>query len=457
MIEYLEFNGYDENLEEFGLGWAFPREPDCPPGETCAHYHLVVSGTQTVGLTFLRVLGFETVDVSAHAIGENANRLDVAIVLDVTGSMANDTCDSAAPHGCDQSWWSEIHEIIYEDFEGYTLGDGDSDPNRLCGSNSPWSCERPWQVGARSNSRNFSGNHGQTEGDGSDGRFYMNFDASSYDQIEVVLRERTYSAGWGDYNAAWYSRDGGGWTRFMNQSNEDSWDWRAYLLQGQTSDFGIRFGSRYMEGYDFGLFDNISIKGMVNGPEPSGPLGICPGYGESDCAGGGYKKQPIWDTLNAADWFITECMIGTGDGATPCLDPDLDQVGLVYVQSMRSATYLQPGERLVCQGCHDRRHQVPQMPRTPPVAFRRPPSRLQADVDGSNPFSYPRLVQPVLDRHCVDCHAKESKKTFSLSKAPMKGRWYGSYANLTQKYGFWNYGHSHRTTPGQFGARASGL
>jgi hypothetical protein len=332
MVEYLELNGYEESDQGFSLGWAFPREADCPVGQECAHYHLVVSATQEVGLTFMRVLGFQTVDVSAHAIGENANRLDIAIVLDVSGSMDDDTCNiGGMSNGCDQSWWSEIHDIIFEDFEGYNLGDGDSDPARLCGSSSPWSCYYPWQVGARNDSLRYVGNYGMTEGDGSDGRFYMNFDASTYDQVEVVLRERTYSAGSSDYNAVWYSRGGGGWTRIMNERGEDSWDWRAYLLQGETSQFGIMFGSRYMEDYDYGLWDEIRIRGMVNGPEPSGPLATCPGIANQyDCAGGGYKKQPLWDTLNAADWFISECQIGSGPTANPCLDPDLDQVGLAY-------------------------------------------------------------------------------------------------------------------------------
>jgi hypothetical protein len=336
MIEYLELNGYDENSEDFQLGWAFPEETDCmnPP---CPHYHLVVSATQEVSLTFMRVLGFQTVDVSAHAIGENANRLDIAIVLDVSGSMDDDTCDadSTMSNGCDQSWWSEIHDIILEDFEDFNLGDGDSDPDRICGTNSPWSCEYPWQVGARNDSLRYSGNYGMAEGDGSDGRFYMTFDASTYDQIEVVLRERTYSARTDDYNAVWYSRGGGGWTRVWRQGGvnygSDSWAWRAIMMPAQTSQFGIRFGSQYMEAYDYGLWDEIRIRGMVNGPEPSGPLATCPGIdNEYDCAGGGFKKQPIWDTLNAADWFINECEIGSGEAAVPCLDPELDQVGLAY-------------------------------------------------------------------------------------------------------------------------------
>ncbi|MHC4331358.1 MAG: HzsA-related protein, partial [Planctomycetota bacterium] len=80
----------------------------------------------------------------------------------------------------------------------------------------------------------------------------------------------------------------------------------------------------------------------------------------------------------------------------------LDENGLA-IQSMRSATYLQPGERLVCQGCHEPRHRAPESAERTPLAMRRRPSRLKGDVDGTNPFSYPRLIQPVLDKHCVQC------------------------------------------------------
>jgi hypothetical protein len=129
----------------------------------------------------------------------------------------------------------------------------------------------------------------------------------------------------------------------MNEQGENNWDWRAYLMTAQTSQFGIMFGSRYMEAYDYGLWDEIRIRGMVNGPEPSGPLANCPGIaGEYDCAGGGFKKQPIWDTLNAADWFINECEIGSGEEAVPCLDPELDQVGLAYYSDDGTMNNLYP-------------------------------------------------------------------------------------------------------------------
>jgi len=137
----------------------------------------------------------------------------------------------------------------------------------------------------------------------------------------------------------------------------------------------------------------------------------------------------------------------------------LDANGLA-VQSMRSATYLQPGEQLTCQGCHEPRHRAPASPTQTPMALRRNPSRLKPDVDGTNPFSYPRLVQPVLDKHCVACHQENADKAPPLDrKVVVKGRqkWYASYFSLAPKYGFWQYGDRHRTTPGHFGARASKL
>ena len=137
----------------------------------------------------------------------------------------------------------------------------------------------------------------------------------------------------------------------------------------------------------------------------------------------------------------------------------LDADGLA-VQSMRSATYTKPGEKLVCRGCHDRRHRAPAAPKIMPLALRKPPQRLTPDVDGSNPFSYPRLVQPVLDKRCLPCHMKHPDKAPDLrGNIAGKGKnvYFASYQSLARKYGFWNYQHGYRTTPGAFGARASKL
>ncbi len=143
----------------------------------------------------------------------------------------------------------------------------------------------------------------------------------------------------------------------------------------------------------------------------------------------------------------------------------LDERGMA-VHSMRSATYLHPGEQLSCHGCHEKKQNTPYATQKVPLAFKREPSKIQSDVDGSNPFNYVRLVQPVLDRHCVSCHTK--KKALDLT-GTIEGKhgWTRSYSNLAEKYGFYFHvfngsiasgvhGGS-RTTPGKFGAHASEL
>lgn len=151
----------------------------------------------------------------------------------------------------------------------------------------------------------------------------------------------------------------------------------------------------------------------------------------------------------------------------------LDQDGLA-VTSMRSATQFQPGERATCIGCHEPKSAPPARASGAPLAFRRLPSRLTPAPEGANPFSYPRLVQPVLDHHCVECHDRESAKAPSLAATVIQhpGRggmdkptaYYASYVSLTPGFGFYNYGGRdwsdpkwYRTTPGEFGARASRL
>ncbi len=81
----------------------------------------------------------------------------------------------------------------------------------------------------------------------------------------------------------------------------------------------------------------------------------------------------------------------------------LDKDGLA-VQTMRSATYVHPGERLSCVGCHEPGHKAPGAPGEMPLAFRRPPSQPQAEAEGAYPLTFPRLVQPVLDNNCLQCH-----------------------------------------------------
>ena len=156
----------------------------------------------------------------------------------------------------------------------------------------------------------------------------------------------------------------------------------------------------------------------------------------------------------------------------------LDEQGRA-VQSMRSVTYLHPGERLTCIGCHESKQQNSQQGGTAmsALAFQRPASPLQPDVSGSYPLNFVQLVQPVLDAHCVSCHGDQNapllreqsvKHEFDLQGiADAPNGWTRSYQNLAKNYGFYYHTTNGsikdplhggtRTTAGQFGALAAPL
>ena len=81
----------------------------------------------------------------------------------------------------------------------------------------------------------------------------------------------------------------------------------------------------------------------------------------------------------------------------------LDEDGMA-VMSMRTFTYLQPGETASCVGCHEPRTSSPMFqpsPVTAPVVMKLEPPAGPRYPGG---FSFAKTVQPVLDRYCIDCH-----------------------------------------------------
>jgi hypothetical protein len=144
---------------------------------------------------------------------------------------------------------------------------------------------------------------------------------------------------------------------------------------------------------------------------------------------------------------------------TPILFQALDARGRA-VQTMRSLVYLQPGERQSCVGCHE-----PRLNAAPAgaaaLALRRAPSAIAPGPEGSRPFSYPRLVQPVLDRHCVPCHDGKEPKRPVLTGEP-EGVFSKSYNALVERVAYTAWGrpeqnHEPMTEPLRFGAVASPL
>ena len=155
----------------------------------------------------------------------------------------------------------------------------------------------------------------------------------------------------------------------------------------------------------------------------------------------------------------------------------LDEKG-VAVHSMRSATYVHKGEQLVCIGCHEDKHKQINRP-SRPMAMRKAPVKLTPEFpEVTQPLTFPRLVQPVLDKHCVKCHSKEKKAPdlsgkkiselgwsesywtlapFAWSLADNGGGACGRHSKLLPRGDGWQVNKRSYSLPGQLGARASKL
>ena len=112
----------------------------------------------------------------------------------------------------------------------------------------------------------------------------------------------------------------------------------------------------------------------------------------------------------------------------------LDEHGMM-IQSMRSGTTVQSGERVSCVGCHDeRRAAPPAVTGTTPLALNRAPSRLEGWHGPPKMFNYRAEVQPVFDRHCVSCHDFGKEAGQKLNLAGDRGLIFNvSYVNLWTK------------------------
>lgn len=81
----------------------------------------------------------------------------------------------------------------------------------------------------------------------------------------------------------------------------------------------------------------------------------------------------------------------------------LDKDGRM-VQSMRSGTIVQPGERQSCVGCHEDRLSSPPANMGQALASRRPPSKMTGRNGKTAMFNFVQDVQPIFDKHCLSCH-----------------------------------------------------
>jgi hypothetical protein len=127
-------------------------------------------------------------------------------------------------------------------------------------------------------------------------------------------------------------------------------------------------------------------------------------------AGGALISTPVsiggtWDVktvLGTATVYEDGSACFTVPAKTPVYFQLLDDNGDA-VQTMRSWSQLQPGEHLACVGCHESKNAAPP-PYKRPLALRAGPQALDHGPDAPRGFSFEREIQPILDRHCVQCH-----------------------------------------------------
>jgi len=103
----------------------------------------------------------------------------------------------------------------------------------------------------------------------------------------------------------------------------------------------------------------------------------------------------------------------------------LDEEGLA-IQSMRTSFYGMPGEVNTCVGCHEPKG-APKVEGAMPLAMTRAPSVPSNAPADSFPISFGRMIQPVLEANCVECHAKDT-----TGKAPSFKNTKGSYKELKE-------------------------
>jgi len=123
------------------------------------------------------------------------------------------------------------------------------------------------------------------------------------------------------------------------------------------------------------------------------------------------------DPLTYGGSFTLERVLGTvpveEDGSAHMELPALRSLFFVAldendlaVKRMQSFLTVQPGEVTGCVGCHEQRTQS-FIPGGDLAAAARPPSRIEPIADCPDVFDFPRDVQPILDRLCVECHDYE--------------------------------------------------
>ncbi len=180
-------------------------------------------------------------------------------------------------------------------------------------------------------------------------------------------------------------------------------------------------------------------------------------------AGNALVSTPIsigngtWDVkrvLGSTPIYEDGSAMFTVPARTPVYFQLLDEKNHV-VQTMRTWSTLQPGETFSCVGCHERKSDVSATKSKVAMALRQGARPLEPFYGPPRGFSFPKEIQPILNKHCIRCHndrsavppggkkqvaalANGAKKAFSMldERTEDKGSkrmWSDSYLALTQR------------------------
>ncbi|MDX9978580.1 MAG: hypothetical protein RBU25_00915 [Lentisphaeria bacterium] len=138
----------------------------------------------------------------------------------------------------------------------------------------------------------------------------------------------------------------------------------------------------------------------------------------------GFGSWDVKDVLGETPVQADGSACFTVPARTPVYFQAVDREGNV-VQTMRSWSTLQPGEVFSCVGCHEPKNAAPPKIAGVTAAMRLGPQSLEPFHGPPRGFSFPREIQPILDRHCIRCHHDRDRAVPSVAAAailPEAGR-----------------------------------
>ncbi|MBW1864645.1 MAG: hypothetical protein JRI64_03175 [Deltaproteobacteria bacterium] len=190
---------------------------------------------------------------------------------------------------------------------------------------------------------------------------------------------------------------------------------RHPTVRVSTVDYRQAFGSYYLKD----VYHGKGLQGIKRGTVKklrvvaleyrAAGIGV---NGNRGPAGGALVSTPV--AIGNGTWDVKVVLGETpvyADGSaffyvparTPVYFQAIDAKGHV-VQTMRSWSTLQPNENLSCVGCHERKNETPPHRGHITTAMKKGASHLDHFYGAPRGFSFPREIQPILDRHCISCH-----------------------------------------------------